>query len=194
MKDKDGHPVYDIITGLALRARITVDQTAVCMSLDLTNQTSQAQNMVSCDGGCLRPLEDNQAFWGEDYVSRSYVYCREQMMNMPDLHRTVPNLCAYWSDPSGYERPVEKKCEFFWGRSKDLRDSPAIVGVLSADGSKAVVIGYEASEGALAGPCCLHSRPEFGNIPPGSTVTRKGYILFGDDIHALAAQLCRRLL
>ena len=193
-KDKDGQPIYEMITGLALRARITAEESAVCLSLDLTNQTSHTQQMVSCEGGCLRPINTNQSFSGRDYVARSYVSCRGQMVNMPDLHRTLPSRCAYWSDAAGYERPIEKNCEDFWGRSKDLIDAPAIVGMVSADASKAVVLGYEGSESALAGSHCLHSRPEFGDIPPSSTVTRKGYILFGEDIHALAAQLRRRLL
>jgi hypothetical protein len=75
-------------------------------------------------------------------------------------------------------------------------DYPAIVGAVSQDGSKYVVLGYQGADSASQnadGHHCLHSRPNFGDISPGKSVTRRGFILFGDDLTALFKDLQTRL-
>lgn len=193
-KDHNGRPIYELVTGWLLHARIAAEGPALRLELALTNQNSHTAEMVACEGGCLHPANANQDFRGNDYPERSYVRRSGKMVGMSNLDRSLPTRCAYWSDPAGYDRTVESTCEDFWGRSKDRIDSPAVVGMLSADRSKAVVLAYECSQSALLGKRCLHSRPEFGNIAPGATVTRKGYIVFGDDIQSLAADCMERLL
>lgn len=188
---KDGEPIYQMLTGLALQAEITPAEGGVCLSLALSNKSDKTARMVSCEGGCFRPT--NPEFSGKDYVARSYVRRNGRMMKLSELDRNLEQRCAFWHDPAGYERPIEKKCEDFWGRSKDRIDAPAIVGMVSADGSKAVALGYQGSQSALGGKLCLHSRPEFGDIKPGATVVRKGFIVFGDKVESLAEQV-RRLL
>lgn len=192
-KDESGQPIYALVTGLELRAHIAPVASRVHLTLALRNQSPRTAHIVSCEGGCFRPASTNRAFYGRDYVERSYVRCSGQMVSMADLDRTMPHRCAYWFDPAGYDRPIESKCEDFWGRSKDRIDRPAVVGMVSGDAAKAVVLGYEGSESALGGKSCLHSRPEFGQIPPGQTTIRKGYILFGRDIQVLANEVCELL-
>ena len=113
---------------------------------------------------------------------------------MGDLHRTVPTRCTYCQSPDQYA--ASRQYEWFWGRSDDLVDVPAVVAMTSHDGSKAIAIGYQdarsASQNADAHHC-IHSRPHFGNIAPGASVTRKGYIMFGDDAKKLTARLKSRI-
>jgi hypothetical protein len=75
-------------------------------------------------------------------------------------------------------------------------DEPAIIGAVSRDGGKAVVMGYAHAARAMQnadGHHCLHSFPFFGTLEPGDSVTRHGLILFGEDIEALAATLRGRI-
>ena len=78
-KDERGKPIYGLVTGLALRARIAAEETAVSLTLALTNVGSGRMAMVSCEGGCFRPAKNNQEFGGMDYAVRSYV-CRSGKM------------------------------------------------------------------------------------------------------------------
>jgi len=69
-------------------------------------------------------------------------------------------------------------------------------GAVSVDGDKALVIGYERSRSGSQNADdhhCLHSRPYFGDIAPGESVTRRGYVVFGDDIDKIAKDLKQRI-
>ena len=82
------------------------------------------------------------------------------------------------------------------GRGSDVIDGPAMVGMVSRDGQRAVAVCYEHASSAYQNADdhhCLHSHPAFGDIPPGSAVTRRGCVLFGDDLESLAEALRVRL-
>lgn len=195
-RDKSGQPLYPLRGGLLLRAAIAVERDqAVALKLTLSNETDQLLNDVMSDGGCFGARSPSFNAW--DVVQRSYIWTDGRMVSMGALDRTKARLCAYQADPLGYERPIEKRCEDFWGRSTARIGEPAVLGAVSVDGAHAVAFGYEGSRSALAngkGKACLHSRPEFGAIAPGQSVTRRGCIFFGDDLEYLASQLRRRLL
>lgn len=198
-RDEFGKPIYELITGLAYRAEISGGDRQVNLTLTLTNECERVLQGVLCEGGCLRAPAKSFRDIGKDHqgqidsaVARSHVSVGDRMVGMAKLHRTGTTCCAYQHDPQGYEHHIERKCENMWGRSRDRIDTPAILGMVSVDGSKAYVLGYEGSASGLANAGsnhCLHSRPEYGDLAPAQSVTRKGHILFGDDIQVLAAQL-----
>jgi hypothetical protein len=99
----------------------------------------------------------------------------------------------YQHDPDRYN----PSHEWFWGRCETAIDQPAIVGMQARDHQRSLVFGYEDADSALANADehhCLHSRPVFGTLPPGQSVRRTGFILFGTDIHELARALHQRLM
>jgi hypothetical protein len=94
------------------------------------------------------------------------------------------------------EVPGKEEASTFWGHTSVQPDEPAIIGAVSRDGSKAVVMGYENAARAMQNADahhCIHSAPFFGTLEPGDSVTRQGLILFGEDIHALAKELSERI-
>ncbi len=194
-KDKQGKPIYELIDGLVLHSAIVGGTDEVSLTLTLTNTSKEPMRQVLCDGGCFGAR--NPEFGGISAVGRSFVWIDGKMVNLATLDRTVTTKCAYHSDPAGYERPIERHCEGFWGRSSARIGEPAILGAVSTGGDKAVVIGYQHAQSALAnakGNTCLHSRPEFHDIAPGRSVVRRGYVLFGNDVQKLAERLRQRLL
>ena len=191
LRDSAGNPQYPkFFTGLALRGEITCRGHELRLSLTLSNESSATVHSVSCDGGCWQAK--SEAFMNRHEIARSYAMVGEKMVNMASLPRTVAMRCMYRCDPAKYDGCFE----WFWGRSAVAIDYPAILGATSGDGTKSLVLGYEGAVSASAnsdGHHCLHSAPFFGDIAPGQSVTRIGYVLFGSDIHHIAGVLRKRL-
>ena len=187
LRDSEGKPQHThFFVGLALRAEVRACDGGLQLSLTLTNESSQTAHNVWCEGGCWQAKSD--AFIGAEEVARSYVMVGQEMVSMASLPRSVDVRCRYRCDPSS----GDTRGEWFWGRSAAAIDHPAIVGAVSADGGRAVVLGYASAGFALQnadGHHCLHSGPHFGDIAPGRSVGRTGYVLFGDDIQRLGRQL-----
>ena len=182
------------VIGLALKAEIEAVENELRLVLTITNESPARLENVICDGGCLQAR--NEQFTDDDEVGRSRVMMGCTMVDMATLHRTIPERVTYALDDKTYEEGGLKDWEWFWGRSSDYVDAPVIVGAVSRDGAKALAIGYEnartGSQNADAHHC-LHSRPHFGDIAPGESVTRRGYVVFGDDIEKIAADLKQRI-
>lgn len=194
-RDATGHLFYELIGGLTLHASIAGGHEEVALTLTLTNETDQPMRKVLCDGGCFGAR--SLLFNAPGVIPRSYIWVDGRMVNLTALDRTMENKCSYQADPRGYERPIERQCEYFWGRSSARIGEPAILGAVSTDGRYAVVIGYQGSRSALAnskGNTCMHSRPEVQEISARQSVTRRGFILFGSDVQAIASPLRDRLL
>src|SRR5262249_48720985 len=114
------------------------------------------------------------------------------MTSMARIPRTNPIRCMYVAEPAQPERAFE----WFWGQTNTAIETPALVGAVSRDGTKAVVLGYEQAVQAMPNSDdhhSLHSGPWYGELLPGKTATRRGWILFGNDIHELARTLARRV-
>ena len=189
---EDGQPQYTrFVAGAELQARIATDGREVALSLTVTNTGSQPLSDLYSEGGCFQAR--SEAFRDGDEVARSYILSGGVMTSMAALHRTNPIRCHYVA----VSRRDISAFEWFWGQTKAVVDSPVVIGAVSRDGQRAVVLGYEQSTEALAnadeGHHCLHSGPCFGDLLPGQSVTRRGWILFGDDVHTLAGTLARRL-
>lgn len=184
-------PDYHFVLGLALRADIVAGDGEVSLSLTITNETDEPFGDVRSDGGCFQARSD--AFRDDEEVARSHALVDGRMTAMSGLHRTLPIRTCY---RAACDRETPIGAPDFWGDSNALVDVPAIVGAVSADGSRAVAISYENATRALQNADehhCLHSYPLFGTIQPGESVTRRGYIVFGDDLQSLAEALRERL-
>ena len=178
----------DFAVGLALHVGIEAGDDEARLTLAITNESSETFEDVRSEGGCLQAR--GEAFTGGEETARSRILVGGQMVSMADLHRTNPVRCQYLSEPGNEEN-------WFWGRSSQAVDCPVIVGAISRDDGKAVTLGYENARYGLQNADdhhCLHSCPFFGRISPGQCVTRRGWILFGEDLPALAAELARRLV
>ncbi len=194
-----GKPIYDLITGMTVRADMAAVDGHLEMIMTLTNESERTFERVMCEGGCLQPGDGPFRLKHDDtrqrilsVIERSFISCDGRMISMAELPRTRFDCCAYQFDPAGYEQPIELVCEGMWGRSEVHVDAPTILGMVSIDRTKAYVIGYEHSVSGLHNGSerhCLHSRPEYGDIEPGQSVSRTGYILFGDDLESLADRL-----
>lgn len=189
--DTNGIPQHrQFVSGLELKAEIKAGTDSVELIVSLTNDSEMMVEDVYCDGGCLQAKND--AFAGANEVGRSHVMVDGCMRSMASLHRTVAVRCMYCHKRELYDG----KDEWFWGRSTTSIDSPAIIGAVSKDATKAIAFGYEHSDSCLANSDehhCLHSRPWFGNIQPGERISRKGYIQFGTELQELANSLKARL-
>ena len=190
-RDSAGNAQYSkFFIGVTVRTEIACRSSELCLSLTLTNESSQTVHAVSCDGGCWQAR--SKAFTAGEEVAQSFVMVNGNMVSMASLPRTVAIRCMYRCDPAAYDG----KGEWFWGRSSAVIDAPAILGAISRDGTRSLVIGYDAATSGLAnsdGHHCLHSSPFFGDIAPGESVRRVGYVLFGSDIHEIATALRSRL-
>lgn len=190
-RDTAGNLQYDtFFVGVALRAEVHAGHDQLQFTLTLTNESRRTVHAVYCDGGCWQAC--CEAFTAADEVTRSHVMVGGKMVSMGALPRTIPIRCMYRHDPSTYNG----RFEWFWGRSGAAIDAPAILGAVSADGGKAMVLGYAEAVSGLANSDdhhCLHSSPSFGDIAPGASVTRVGYVMFGSDIQALGNKLKTKL-
>jgi hypothetical protein len=190
-KDNSGNIIiHNFIIGLSLRAEIKGFEDRIEMILTITNKSSAKFYDVISDGGCFQAR--NSDFKNHDEVKRSYILVKGKLKSMGELHRTKDIRTAYHSDITNYQKEWINTAEWFWGRSNISIDYPAILGAVSSDGSKAVLIGYENSASAFQNADshhCIHSRPSFSDIAPGTSVTRKGYILFGNELTVLAKKL-----
>lgn len=194
--DTSGNLAHKIFrAGLALHTAIApLEKDALALELRLTNGSDSTFTRVCCDGGCFQAK--SPVFAGPDEIARTYLMVAGGMCSMQRLSRTEPIRCTYHCDPTDYEQPPTNDGEWFWGRSSDTPDCPVIVGMESVCGSHAVVLGYEGARSASANADehhCIHSRPFFGDIAPGQSVTRRGCIQFGSDVHTMASELSRRL-
>ena len=193
--DPSGNVIrHNFITGLSLRAALSGREDSVELTLTLTNQSSAKFYDVASDGGCLQAKSSD--FIDQDEVKRSYIMVNGKPESMGDLHRTVDIRTAYHADLMDYEKEWVNRTAWFWGRSNTAIDRPAILGGVSHDRSRAIALGYECATSALQnadGHHCLHSRPHFGDIEPGQSVTRKGCILFGSEFPSLAKRLGKQL-
>jgi len=182
----DRQPQYSrFVEGVELRAEIAARGTEIHLALTIFNTGNQLLREVRCDGGCFQAR--NEAFRDGGEVARSHIFSGGQFVSMAQLPRSNPIRCWY-----GHRRP---DFEWFWGRTEAVIDRPARLGAVSRDGQRAVVIGYEHATEAMQNADdhhCLHSTPWFGNLLPGQRVKRRGWILFGDDIHKLATELTQR--
>jgi len=180
------------VVGLALDAEIAGGDGEVSLSLTITNETDEPFEEVRSDGGCFQARSDT--FRDDEEVARSHVVVDGRMTTMSKIHRSLPIRTCY---RAANDRETPIGAPDFWGESNALIDVPAILGAVSADGSHAVVMGYENATRALQnadeGHHCLHSYPLFGTIGPGESATRRGYILFGEDVQSLADALRPRL-
>jgi hypothetical protein len=180
--------------GIRVRASIAAESDALRMEIALTNHSDIPFLRVACDGGCLQAKSAD--FAGDNEVGRTFLLVGARMASLGGLQRTVPVRCTYHHDPADYERPPGNDGEWFWGRSTASCDHPAVIGMVSHDGARCVVMGYDGACSASANADdhhCIHSRPSFGDIAPCATVTRRGLILFGEDIHHSAPLLLQRL-
>lgn len=193
--DPSGNVIrHNFVTGLVLRAALAGLEDSVEMTLTLTNQSSARFYDVASDGGCFQAKSSD--FMDHNEVERSRILVKGKPESMGDLHRTVDIRTAYHSDLMDYEKEWVNRSAWFWGRSNTAIDTPAILGAVSHDKSRATALGFECATSALQnadGHHCLHSRPHFGDIDPGQSVTRKGYILFGSEFPALAKRLGDKL-
>lgn len=189
--DPKNNPVREhFIIGLALKTRISSAEDGVDLTLTLANESKDTFHDVMSDGGCF--AAKNLEFRDHDEVKRSYIMVNGKPESMAKLHRSKKIRTIYRCDLADYEKAWMNVSEWFWGRSNAAIDRPAILGAVSYDGSRAVAIGYECATSAAQNADahhCLHSRPSFGDIPPGQSVTRKGYIRFGSGFPALSEQL-----
>jgi len=190
LKTNDGLPQYDrFALGARLDTRIAVEDGRVSLSLTLTNTGDHPLTNVRSEGGCFQAR--SEAFKDGDEVARSFVCVGRTMTSMAAIDRTVPIRCLYVTDPAR----DTGKFQWFWGKSRTLVDSPAMVGAVSRDGGRAVALGYENAIDAMQNADdhhCLHSGPSFGSLAPGQSVTRCGWVLFGSDIHALGRELASK--
>ena len=189
----DGQPQYSrFVPDAELRAQIAVNGPAIELALTVTNLGHQPLRKLHSDGGCFQAK--SEAFRDGDEVARSYIMSGGKMTSLAQLHRTEPIRCCYTTDPTARDT---RAGEWFWGRTTAVVDAPVVVGAISRDGQQAVVLGYEQATEALTnadeGHHCLHSGPWFGDLLPGQSATRRGWILFGKDLHSLARELTRRL-
>ena len=193
--DPSGNVIrHNFITGLSLRAALSGLEDSVELTLTLTNQSSAVFYDVASDGGCLQAKSSD--FIDQDEVRRSYILVNGKPESMGDLHRTLDIRTAYHAELADYEKEWVNRSAWFWGRSNAAIDRPAILGAVSHDRSRAIALGYECATSALQnadGHHCLHSRPHFGDLAPGQTVTRKGGILFGSEFPSLAKRLGKQL-
>ncbi|MHC4738760.1 MAG: hypothetical protein ACYS9Y_07630 [Planctomycetota bacterium] len=194
-RDSQSNPIkIQFLTGLLVQPRIETYDNEVALTLTVHNESKKTFVDVRSDGGCFQAR--STAFQNDNEAGRCYVIKDGKVANMKNLHRTKPIRCKYLVDVTEYEDKWLSRYEWFWGRSNDKIDYPTIVGAVSRDGSKAVALGYEHSTSAMQngdGHHCLHSMPTFGDINPQATVTRKGYILFGNNLTALTNELRKRL-
>lgn len=182
------------LLGMTVRAELRPIESGLASRLLLSNRGPHYWRAVRCDGGCFQ-AQDPQ-FAGDGEVARSFLRVDGAMCSMASLPRTQPIRCTYHCCAAEYDRTPEKEGEWFWGRSAATPDQPAIVGMVSVDGRRAVALGFQGATAASANADdhhCLHSRPAFGDIAPGQSVERRGFILFGDDIHELAGRVARML-
>ncbi len=194
-KDSKGNSIKrTYLTGVAVKADIASRGNEVELKITLKNESDKTFHGLISDGGCFKARSD--AFMDNDEVARCHIYSQGKVRSMKTLHRTIPVRSRYKINKAEYDEKSVTDFEWFWGRSHVDIDSPVIVGAVSVDGTKAVVIGYEKSSGGLQNADahhCLHSIPNFGDLRPGQEVTRHGYILFGDNINKLTERLQRRL-
>jgi len=194
-RDSQGNLIkLKFLTGVLVQPLIETYDNEVALTLAIGNESNKTFVDVRSDGGCFQAR--STAFQNDNEAGRCYVVKDGKVVNMKNLHRTKSIRCKYLVDVTEYEDKRFSQYEWFWGRSNDKIDYPVIVGAVSRDGSKAVVIGYEHSTSAMQNGDshhCLHSMPTFGDIKPDTTVIRKGYILFGKNLTALANELRKRL-
>lgn len=194
-KDSSGNTIkQSFTTGLALQAEIRARESELELSLTLVNETDEPITGAGSDGGCFQARSEQ--FVGNEEVARSHMFFGTECFCMKDLPRSNPRRCKYLTDLARYESAGSRRYEYFWGRSSFVIQSPVVVGAASADGTKAVAFGYEHSMAAMQNSDshhCLHSCPVFGDIGPGSAVTRKGHILFGSDFRSIATELYGRI-
>jgi hypothetical protein len=194
-KDDKGNVIAcDFVLGMALRSEIESRESEVALRLSFTNESDRCFDTVSSEGGCLQAR--NEEFAGEGEVERCFVLGDGRAVCMKDLHRTRPIRCRYCTDPADIETARNSSYEWFWGWSSEVLSSPVCVGMASRDGSRAIAFGYEDSRAASQNADnhhCLHSHPFFGEIAPGETTTRRGLILFGEDLEPLLINLNARL-
>lgn len=180
------------VVGLALQAEIAGGDEEVRLSLTLTNESTEPFEDVRCDGGCLQARSD--AFRDADEVARSHVLTGGRMVSAAGLDRSIPIRSCYRAASDVH---LSGEAEDFWGRSDARVDEPVLVGAVSRDAGWALVLGYEHATRGLQNADehhhCLHSCPCFGTLAPGQSVTRRGFILFGEDIQTLADALRERL-
>lgn len=190
LKTSDGRPQYHTFAPARLETRMAVVDGGLSLTLTLTNTGPRPLTGVRSEGGCLQAK--SASFRDGDEVARSHVCVGGAMVSMAGLDRTNPIRCLYVTDPA---RETDRFA-WFWGKTRTFIDHPAIVGAVSCDGRSAIALGYGHAREALQNADdhhCLHSGPWFGDIAPGHSVTRRGWILFGDNIHALGQELARRL-
>ena len=183
------HKRYE--AGLAVQAVLTPGAHRVGLRLEITNESEAPVDGVECDGGCFQA--HSEAFSGTGETARTFLCVGGQFIPLSELPRTVNERCLYVADPVLYDRPPYDEGAWFWGRSNARPDVPCVMGMASVDARRAVAVVFEQAYAGSAnadGHHCLHSRPRFGTILPGETVTRSGAILFGpglEDVFSRAA-------
>ncbi len=171
------------IPGVTVEAKISIIEEGLKMDLSITNQSGKALHGVSCDGGCLQALGD--PFAGEGEIERTFIAVSGKPRSLARIDRSIPVRCLYVSDQREYEQPPLDEGEYFWGRSSLQPDVPVILGMESHEGNKAVAVGFQGADAGAANADshhCIHSRPGFGRIDNGQTVSRRGYLLFDRGI------------
>lgn len=191
MKDSTGKPQYHTFAPTArLDTRIAIEDAQISLSLTVTNVGQRSLTQVRSEGGCLQAR--SESFRDGEEVARSHVRVGGVMTSMAKFERSNPIRCLYVTDRARDTRAFE----WFWGKTAVTIDKPAIVGAVSRDGTKAIALGYACAVEVLQNSDdhhCIHSGPWFGTLAPGESVTRRGWILFGTDIHTLARELARRI-
>lgn len=171
------------LLGVRVRAELRATPDGIASCLTLINEGPHHWREVRCDGGCFQARND--AFAGADEVARTFLRVDGAMRSMAALPRTQPIRCTYQCCAGEHERAPEGEGEWFWGRSSAVPDTPAVVGMVSVDGTRAVALGFEGATAASANADehhCLHSRPHFGDLAPGASVRRRGFIVFGESL------------
>ena len=182
------------LPGVRVRAELRPTADGIASSLTLTNAGPHHWREVRCDGGCFQAR--NEAFAGPGEVARTFLRVGGVMKSMAALPRTMPVRCTYHCCPAEYDRSPEADGEWFWGRSPVVPDAPAIVGMVSVDGARAVALGFEGATAASANADdhhCVHSRPHFGDLAPGASVCRRGVIVFGPNLGECAGRVAELL-
>jgi hypothetical protein len=178
-----------MIVGMEISPRIEVKTDRLELSLRLKNISIRTFHDVIAEGGCLQ--HRTERFFDDDH-RLTCILTRDGVTTLDRTDRTVAVRGKYFLNPAWYEDPATKAYEFFWGRSQTRPAGPWIAS-RAATGKGAIGIVWENCMGLRqssdSGHRCMHSSPYFGDLKPGEALTRRGVILFGDELSGVIERL-----
>ncbi len=181
----------EFLAGVTLRVTVESYQSRLLVSLELTNDRNDTLHGVVCDGGCFQAR--SPLFAGDAEIERTHIRTSGAFASVATLDRSVAERCLYVADAGDYEKRPLDEGGWFWGRSSLRPDRPVTMAMNDTSGDRWVVFGYQDASSGSANADehhCIHSRPSFGNVGAGQTVTRRGVIAFGEALDEAYAQVC----